>query len=65
MPSSVVAALSYRPQESTLRVVFVSGKIYDYKNVPEEVYLQMKSARSKGKYLNEYIKRNYSFKQIK
>ncbi|WP_432708170.1 KTSC domain-containing protein [Pedobacter sp.] len=65
MPSSVVAAITYFPETSVLRVVFVSGNVYDYKKVPETEYLNMKSARSKGKYLNERIKRNYSFEQVK
>lgn len=65
MPSSVVAAINYFPESLILRVVFVSGKVYDYKKVPASVYLQMKSARSKGKYLNEHIKRNYNYKQVK
>lgn len=65
MPSSVVAAITYFPETSVLRVVFVSGNVYDYKKVPEAEYLRMKSARSKGKYLNEHIKRKYSFEQVK
>ena len=65
MPSSVVAVINYFPETLTLRVVFVSGNVYDYKKVPESVYLQMKSAKSKGKFLNEYIKRNYRFEQVK
>ncbi|MBG6235615.1 hypothetical protein IWX76_002183 [Pedobacter sp. CAN_A7] len=65
MPSSVIAAINYYPETLVLRVVFVSGNIYDYKKVPESVYLQMKSARSKGKYLNEHIKRNYNYEQVK
>jgi len=65
MPSSVVAAISYLPELSVLRVTFVSGKVYDYKKVPESVFLRMKSATSKGKFLNEHVKRNYSFKQVK
>jgi len=65
MPSSVVAAISYLQEVSVLRITYVSGKVYDYQKVPESVYLKMKSATSKGKFLNEHVKRNYSFKQVK
>jgi hypothetical protein len=65
MPSSVISAIIYNPALSTLRVVFVSGAIYDYKNVPEKVYHAMKASGSKGTYLNEYIKGNYEFEKIK
>jgi hypothetical protein len=65
MPSSVISAIIYNPALSTLRVIFVSGAIYDYKNVPEKVYQAMKVSGSKGTYLNEHIKGNYEFEKIK
>ena len=64
MPSSVVAAMTYDPGSSTLRVRFVSGMVYDYKNVPEKVFKQMKNAASKGTFLNQHIKGNYEFEKI-
>jgi hypothetical protein len=65
MPSSVVAAIKYDPRSSTLRVIYVSGMVYDYKNVPEEVYIAMKTAFSKGTFLNQHIKGKYEFEKIK
>ncbi len=65
MPSSVVAAIRYYPLTSILRVVFVSGSVYDYKKVPEKIYKAMKTATSKGTYLNKYIKGHYSFEKLK
>jgi hypothetical protein len=65
MPSSVVSTFNYIPQSGTLRVVFVSGTVYDYKNVPEEVYKEMKSSGSKGTYLNTHIKGHYTFERVK
>ena len=65
MPSSVVAAIRYDVPSSTLRVVYVSGNIYDYKKVPEEVYTLMKKASSKGEFLNKQIKPNYEFEKIR
>lgn len=56
MPSSVVAAMKYYSDTSTLRVIFVSGIVYDYKNVPKEVYKAMKAASSKGVFPNTQIK---------
>ena len=65
MPSSVVATIRYDVNSSTLRVVYVSGAVYDYKKVPEEIYNEMKKAFSKGEFLNKQIKPNYEFKKIK
>lgn len=65
MPSSVVASIQYNPVTAMLRVVFVSGSVYDYKKVPAKVYEAMKDASSKGSFLNKYIKGTYPFRKIK
>lgn len=65
MPSSVVAHMMYNADTRKLRIIFVSGMVYDYKDVPEAVYLAMKSAGSKGIYLNKHIKGHYNFKKVK
>ena len=65
MPSSVVAAIRYDTKTSTLRVIYVSGSVYDYKDVPGKVYKEMKEAASKGEFLNKHIKPNYEFEKIK
>ncbi|MDF2434309.1 MAG: hypothetical protein JWP44_3940 [Mucilaginibacter sp.] len=64
MPSSVVASMNYDAAHRTLRIFYVSGNVYDYKNVPEEVYEQMKSANSKGIFLNQNIKKRFKFKKV-
>jgi len=60
----VVNYINYDPKTATLRINFVSGTIYDYKNVPEKIYLEMKKAASKGTYLNDHIKGLYIFEKI-
>ena len=64
MPSSVILHMNYVPLTRTLRIVYVSGSVYDYKDVPEEVYQEMKKAPSKGVYLNEKIKTRFEFEKI-
>jgi len=64
MPSTVVAAFTYDAPKSILNVVYVSGKVYAYKNVPEQVYLDMKEAFSKGTFLNENIKGKFPYKKL-
>jgi hypothetical protein len=65
MPSSVVAAIRYDANASILRVVYVSGAVYDYKKVPQKIYNEMKASSSKGEFLNKNIKPNYEFEKIK
>ena len=64
MPSSVVAKMIYTAPTLTLRVIYTSGAVYDYEQVPEEVYNAMKSASSKGTFLNRKIKGKYRFKKV-
>ncbi|MGZ3871934.1 MAG: KTSC domain-containing protein [Mucilaginibacter sp.] len=65
MPSSVVAAMKYNESSSTLRITYTSGRVYDYRGVPPEVYEEMKTAGSKGTFLNYRIKGKYSYKKIR
>lgn len=64
MPSSVVSKMQYDPESEVLRIVYVSGMVYDYKNVPPEVYEAMKASGSKGTFLNRHIKTNYEFEKV-
>ncbi|MCO5946486.1 KTSC domain-containing protein [Mucilaginibacter flavidus] len=65
MPSSVVAEMEYNEPASTLRITYTSGNVYDYKDVPPEVFEEMKEADSKGTFLNYRIKDKYRYKRVK
>lgn len=56
MPSAVIKSYTYNPVHKTLEVCFLSGKKYHYLNVPEEVYLKMKAAYSKGTFFNNEVR---------
>jgi len=64
MPSTVIYKVSYDAPSSTLRITFVSGNVYDYMNVPAEIYTFIQQAPSKGIYFNQNIKGRYPFKRI-
>ena len=64
MPSTAISSMNYDPGTATLKITFVTGKIYDYKNVPEEIYYALKTSSSKGIYFNKYIKDKYLFEKI-
>jgi hypothetical protein len=65
MPSSVIHHITYDDTNSRLRVFYLSGIAYDYMNVPKDMYDQLRTAFSKGKFLNEQIKGKYPFKKVK
>jgi KTSC domain len=64
MPSTVVAAIHYYPEKKVLRVIYLSGSVYDYKDVPEKIYRAMKRSVSKGTYLNNKIKGKFDFEKL-
>jgi hypothetical protein len=64
MPSTVIASFSYNEETSKLTIVFVSGMVYQYKNVPAKIYQDMKGSRSKGSYFNLHIKDRFEFEKI-
>ncbi len=64
MPSSVVESMNYDPLKQILYVVFVSGDVYAYKDVPEKVYKDFKASISKGTFLNRKIKKYYQTEKL-
>lgn len=64
MPSSVIASIHYNETSKTLTIVYVSGAIYHYLNVPAETYAELKNAPSRGTYLNREIKGRFEYEKI-
>ncbi|MNT60577.1 hypothetical protein D3C71_74590 [compost metagenome] len=64
MPSTVISSFHYDDIRKILVVTYLSGAVYEYMQVPREVYERMQSAFSKGTFLNKYIKRHYRYRKI-
>jgi len=64
MPSSVISYYHYDAAAKTLIITFVSGIVYQYKNVPKAVYDRMKVVTSKGIFFNRFIKDKYEFEKV-
>lgn len=56
MPSTVISKYYYKPELQILTIVYVSGMVYDYLDVPQEIFDEFRAAYSKGVYLNKNIK---------
>lgn len=61
MPSTVIAKIEYDESNRILSVIFLSGKVYYYKDVPKNVFITLRAAKSKGRYLNKYIKGAFEY----
>ncbi len=62
--SSNISSIGYDAGTETLEVEFLSGSIYQYYNVPQNIYDQLMQAGSKGRFLNTYIKNAYPYSRV-
>lgn len=62
--SSNLASVGYDPQQHILEVEFLGGAVYQYYNVPEQVYRSLMSASSHGGYFSAYIRNSYQYSQL-
>jgi hypothetical protein len=58
--SSNLAGYDYDPEKRVLTILFVSGREYAYRDVPENIVDGLGSADSPGRYFNSAIKDSYS-----
>jgi len=64
MPSTVILKSSHNAETNTLTITFVSGLVYEYKNVSEETYKAMITSGAKGIFFNKHIKGKYEWKKV-
>jgi hypothetical protein len=64
MPSTVIRRFDYSPERRELRVEFVTGRRYLYRDVPEEEARAMRGAFAKGRYFNAHIRDRYRFREL-
>lgn len=63
--SSAITALAYAPGDESLFVTFINGSIYNYNDVPENIYMGLKYSKSIGQHFTKYIKDEYNFEKVK
>ena len=54
--SSLVASVGYDADEEVLEIELQDGKVYQYRDVPEETYQGLLDADSIGRYFNLHIR---------
>jgi KTSC domain-containing protein len=64
MPSTAIANVEYDRTRQRLTVTFVTGRMYEYIDVPSEVAASFQSAFSKGTFFNSYIRDRYDFREL-
>lgn len=59
--SSNIARFKYDAASQVLSVEFITGGVYNYFDVPEFVFEEMRGAGSRGQYLAQRIKGTYRY----
>lgn len=62
--SSNISSIGYDADSQTLEIEFNNGGVYQYSGVSQDVYDEMMSADSKGKYFHANIKNTYPFSKL-
>ena len=63
--STRIEAVGYDADSQTLRIRFKSnGSVYDYDDVPQDVYDALMNSASVGRYFGESIEGVYSYTRI-
>ena len=62
--SSNLRSVGYDTNTWILEIEFRKGRVYQYYDVPEDIYNQLVTARSKGTFHNDYIRNNYRYLRI-
>ncbi|HKX22807.1 MAG TPA: KTSC domain-containing protein [Rhizorhapis sp.] len=64
MPSTAIRSMVYHPEERSLDIEFVTGRLYRYADVPPPVAEAMRRARSKGGFFNRCIRDRFRFRRL-
>ncbi len=62
--SSNIRTIGYEEATQTLEIEFLNSSIYQYYNVPQNIYSEMMKADSKGKFLHFYINNAYPCSRV-
>ena len=64
MPSTVIRNYSYDPDTRELKITFVTGRRYVYRDVPQGVVDALKAAFSRGTFFNRHIRDHFDYREI-
>lgn len=63
--STEIEWIGYDEKKNMLQVEFIEGRVYQYDQVPKDVYHAFLNTASHGKFFEESIKPNYPHRRIK
>lgn len=62
--SSNIAEIGYDEGQRVLEILFSNGSLYQYFDVPPQIFNELMQASSVGKYLNSNIKSHFRYARV-
>jgi hypothetical protein len=62
--SSNIKNAKYNTETKKLLITFNNGSIYEYEDVPWEVFTKLRMSESQGKFFNQNISKTYKYNKI-
>lgn len=62
--SSNISKIGYDAEDKEIYLKFNNNSIYVYKNVEQDVFEELKNARSIGSYINRNFKNVYTYERL-
>tara|TARA_R110002050_G_scaffold3249_3_gene17203 strand:- start:52970 stop:53179 length:210 start_codon:yes stop_codon:yes gene_type:complete len=62
--SSNISEIGYDEPSRTLEVLFSNGSVYQYFDIPPQIYTELLHAGSVGRYLNSTIKGHFRYARV-
>jgi len=63
--SEAILRVHYEAANSTMSVVFRTGRHYEFFDVPQDEYERFLASPSKGEYFNRHIRDRYRYRKVK
>jgi lysyl-tRNA synthetase class 2 len=62
--SSNLKSAVYNTEDKKLTITFKNGSLYEYNEVPWDVFAALRVAKSQGSFFSKNISRKYDYKKI-
>lgn len=62
--SSNIKKTEYDTNSKNLKVVFNNDAVYEYDEIPHQVYTKFRMAESQGKFFSSEIAKKYKYKKV-
>lgn len=63
--SSAIETVDYNDEENVLEIEFRHGGVYRYFDVPEDIFRDLLTAGSRGRYFQDHVRGEYNYRRLR